>query len=48
MGFQFVVMYIDSFTDDVTYVRNVDLCTQSMIRIEVSEIPEILANIAKV
>jgi len=22
MGFQFVVMFIDSFMDDVTYVRN--------------------------
>jgi len=24
MGFQFVVMFIDSFMDDVTYVRDVE------------------------
>jgi len=31
MGFQVVVMFIDSFTDDVTYVRDVEVCMQSMI-----------------
>jgi len=31
MGFQFVVMFIDSFTDDVTYIRAVEVCTYSMI-----------------
>jgi len=31
MGFQFVVMFIDSFMDDVTYVRNVEVCMRSMI-----------------
>jgi hypothetical protein len=31
MGFQVVVMFIDSFMDDVIYVRNVEVCTHSMI-----------------
>ena len=31
MGFQFVVMFIDSFMDDVTYVRNVEVCVERMI-----------------
>ena len=26
MGFQFVVMFIGSFMDDVTYVRDVEIC----------------------
>jgi hypothetical protein len=26
MGFQFVVMFIESFKDDVTYVRDVEVC----------------------
>jgi len=26
MGFQFVVMFIDSFMDDVAYVKNVEVC----------------------
>jgi len=32
MGFQFVVILIDSFMDDVTYVRDVEVCMYSMIR----------------
>jgi hypothetical protein len=31
MGFQFVVMFIDSFMDDVTYVTDVEVCMYSMI-----------------
>jgi hypothetical protein len=31
MGFQVVVMFIDSFMDDVTYVRDVEVCMYSMI-----------------
>jgi hypothetical protein len=31
MGFRFVVMFIGYFMDDVTYVRDVEVCTQSMI-----------------
>jgi len=31
MGFQFVVMFIDSFMDDVTYVRDVKVCVERMI-----------------
>ena len=31
MGFQVVVMFIDLFMDDVTYVRNVEVCMYSMI-----------------
>ena len=31
MGLQVVVMYIDSFMDDVTYVRDVEVRMQSMI-----------------
>ena len=31
MGFQFVVMFTDSFMDDVTYVTDVEVCMQSMI-----------------
>ena len=31
MGFQFVVMFIDSFLDDVTYVSDVEDCVWSMI-----------------
>ena len=28
MGFHFVVMFIDSFMDDVTYVRGVEVCVE--------------------
>ena len=31
MDFQVVVMFIDLFMDDVTYVRNVEVCMYSMI-----------------
>ena len=31
MGFQFVVKFIDSFMDDVTYVRDVEACVERMI-----------------
>ena len=31
MVFQFVVMFIDSFMDDISYVRDAELCMQSMI-----------------
>ena len=31
MGFQFVVMFIDSFMDDVTNVRDVEVCVERMI-----------------
>jgi hypothetical protein len=31
MGFRFVVMFIDSFMDDVTYARDVEGCMYSMI-----------------
>ena len=31
MGFQFDVMFIDSFMDDVTYVRDVEVCVERMI-----------------
>jgi hypothetical protein len=31
MGFQVVVMFIDSFMDDVAYVRDVAVCMYSMI-----------------
>jgi hypothetical protein len=31
MGFRFVVMFIDSFMDDVTYVRAVEICIYSMV-----------------
>jgi hypothetical protein len=31
MGFQVVVIFIDSFMDDVIYVRNVEVCTHNMI-----------------
>jgi len=31
MGFQFVVMFIHSFMDDVTYVRDVEVCVKRMI-----------------
>ena len=31
MGFLFVVMFIDSFTDDFAYVRDVEVCMYSMI-----------------
>jgi len=31
MGFQFVVMFIDSYKDDVTYIRNVEVCVEHMI-----------------
>jgi hypothetical protein len=31
MGFQFVVMFIDSFMDDVTDVRDVEFCVERMI-----------------
>jgi hypothetical protein len=31
MGFQFVVMFIDSFMDDENYVRDVEVCVERMI-----------------
>jgi hypothetical protein len=31
MGFRFVVIFIDSFMDDVTYVTEVEVCMYSMI-----------------
>jgi hypothetical protein len=31
MGFQFDVIFIDSFMDDVTYVRDVEACVERMI-----------------
>ena len=31
MGFQFVVIFIDSFTGDVIYVRDVEVCVERMI-----------------
>jgi hypothetical protein len=31
MGFQVVVMFIDSFMDDVAYVRDVEVCVECMI-----------------
>ena len=31
MGFQVVVMFIDSFMDDVAYVKDVVVCMYSMI-----------------
>ena len=31
MGFRFVVMFVDSFIDDVTYVRDVEVCVERMI-----------------
>jgi len=31
MGFRFVVLFIDSFMDDVTYVRDVEVCMYNMI-----------------
>jgi hypothetical protein len=31
MGFQFDVMFIDSFMDDVTYVRDVEIFVERMI-----------------
>jgi hypothetical protein len=31
MGFKFVVMFIDSFMDDVAYVRDVEFCMYRMI-----------------
>ena len=31
MGFQLVVMFIESFMDDFTYVRDVEFCMYSMI-----------------
>jgi len=30
MGFQFIVMFIDSFMDDVANVRDVEVCMYSM------------------
>jgi len=27
VGFQVVVIFIDSFVDDLTYVRNIEVCT---------------------
>jgi hypothetical protein len=32
MDFQLVVMFIDSFMDDITYVRDVEVCVGRMIR----------------
>ena len=31
MGFRFFVMFIGSFMDDVTYVRDVEVCVELMI-----------------
>ena len=31
MGFQFDVMFIDSFMDDVNYERDVEVCVECMI-----------------
>ena len=31
MGFQVIVMFINSFMDDVTYVRDIEVCMNSMI-----------------
>jgi len=31
MGFQFDVMFIDSFMDEVTYVKDVEVCAERMI-----------------
>ena len=31
MGFQFDVMFIDSFMDDVNYVRDIEVCVERMI-----------------
>jgi hypothetical protein len=31
MGFHFDVMFIDSFMDDITYVRDVEVCMYSTI-----------------
>ena len=31
MSFQFDVMFIDYFMDDVTYVRDVEVCVEHMI-----------------
>jgi len=31
VSFRFVVIFIDYFTDDVTYVRDVEVCMLSMI-----------------
>jgi hypothetical protein len=31
MGFQFVVIFIDSFMDDVIYIRDVEVCVERMI-----------------
>ena len=31
MGFHVFVMFIDSFMDDVAYVRNVEVCMYTMI-----------------
>jgi len=31
MGFQFDVMFIDSFMDEVAYVRDVEVCVERMI-----------------
>jgi len=31
MGFQFDVMFIDSFMDDVTYMRDVEVCVERII-----------------
>jgi hypothetical protein len=30
MGFQFDVMFIESFMDDVTYIRDVEVCVEHM------------------
>jgi hypothetical protein len=31
MGFRFDVMFIDSFMDDITYIRDVEVCVERMI-----------------
>jgi hypothetical protein len=31
MGFQIVVIFVDSFMDDVAYVKDVEVCVERMI-----------------
>ena len=31
MGFQFDMMFIDSLMDDITYIRDVEVCVERMI-----------------
>jgi hypothetical protein len=39
MGFHFVVMFIDSFMDDVTYVRDVEVCNIRICPTQIGSIP---------